>query len=102
MAGGDHNVKHPELLAWYRSYNEEKCRYSVFICCVVRYWYTREEAITPKSLIGKRKIKTEIRENGRVCTVCGVFKFQSWFSPYGRRDITIIGNIYENPELIEQ
>ena len=27
-------------------------------------------------------------------------EFKAWFSPYGRRDVVIIGNIYENPELI--
>lgn len=27
-------------------------------------------------------------------------EFQAWFSPYGRKDVTIIGNIYENPELL--
>ena len=29
-------------------------------------------------------------------------EFKAWFSPYGRVDVVIIGNIYENPELIEQ
>ena len=27
-------------------------------------------------------------------------EFKAWFSPYGRRDVIIIGNIYENPELL--
>ena len=27
-------------------------------------------------------------------------EFQAWFSPYERRDVVIIGNIYENPELL--
>ena len=27
-------------------------------------------------------------------------EFKAWFSPYGRRDVVIIGNIYENPELL--
>ena len=79
MAWGDHNVKYPELLAWYRSYEWEKCKYTVFMSRVIRYWYSKEEAITPKSLLGKRKIKTEIREDGRVCTVCGKFKFRDEF-----------------------
>lgn len=29
-------------------------------------------------------------------------EFKAWFSPYGRIDVVIIGNIYENPEIIEQ
>lgn len=29
-------------------------------------------------------------------------EFKAWFSPYGRRDVVIIGNIYENPELVKQ
>jgi len=27
-------------------------------------------------------------------------EFKARFSPYGRRDVVIIGNIYENPELV--
>ena len=27
-------------------------------------------------------------------------EFKAWFSPYGRVDVVIIGNIYVNPELI--
>lgn len=80
MRGGDHNVKYPELLAWYRAYEWEKCKYRIFMSRVIRYWYSKEEAITPKSLIGKRKIKTEIREDGRVCTVCWQFKFRDEFA----------------------
>lgn len=29
-------------------------------------------------------------------------EFKAWFSPYGRIDVVIIGNIYENPELLKQ
>ncbi len=79
MRGGDHNVKYPDLIHWYRSYDGEKCKYIVFMSRVIRYWYSKEEAITPQSLHWKHFIKTEIRENGRECTACGKFKFRDEF-----------------------
>lgn len=79
MAGGDHNVKYPDLVHWYRSYEGAKCSYWVFYGRVVRYWYPKEKAISPITLLRDNN-KTEVRENGRICTVCGVFKLRDEFA----------------------
>ena len=79
MRGGDYNVKHPELLSWYRSFEGEKCSYSVFFGRVVRYWYPKEKAISLTTLL-RNNNKTEVRENGRICTVCWQFKFRDEFA----------------------
>lgn len=79
MAGGDHNVKHPDLVHWYRAYEWEKCKYSVFIGRVIRYWYPKERAISPITLL-RDNLKTEVRENGKICTVCGIFKLRDEFA----------------------
>lgn len=79
MAGGDHNVKYPDLVHWYRSYEGAKCFYWVFYGRVVRYWYPKEKAISPITLL-RNNNKTEVRENGRICTVCWQFKFRDEFA----------------------
>lgn len=72
-------IKYPDLLDRYHTYEGEKCSYLVFLGRVVRHWYPKEEAISPKSFLWKWKIKTEIKEDGRVCTVCGQFKLRDQF-----------------------
>lgn len=72
--------KYPELIAWYRDYEWEKCSYKNFFFRVVRYWYPKEKAIKKRSYKWSYMIKTEIRDEGRVCTNCLKFKLWSEFA----------------------
>ena len=47
-------------------------------------------------------MKYKVMRDDKVAWFLFEDEFKARFSPYGRVDVVIIGNIYENPELIEQ
>jgi len=72
------HLKHKELNKWYREQEGEKSNYRVFIGRVIRYWYSKEEAI--KKEPKPKKSKTLINEKGRVCLKCWIFKERDNYS----------------------
>ena len=75
-----YHIKRKEQLNYYHSYVWDKCSYPVFFARIHKHWYSYEEAINPESMKWKHMIKTEIKEDWRVCTKCLVFKPRNKFS----------------------
>lgn len=73
-------LKYPDLIHYRKSYEWEKCKYVTFISRVIYYGYDLEIAVSPKTFFWRHRIKSEIREDGRVCTMCRVFKLWDQFS----------------------
>ena len=77
-----HNLKHKELYEWYNQQDNPKCKWTVFASRVVRYWYTKEDAINPKKLdrgklgsdLRHKQYKSIVDSNGRVCRKCWEYK----------------------------
>lgn len=74
------NVKRPELVDFYHSYDKEKVSYSVYFARVKQQWMSKEEAIKIKQLKWKHMIKTLIDLDWRVCTHCMQYKTWDKFS----------------------
>jgi len=75
------HVKRSELLMRYRNYKKEKCKQSVFIARVTRYWYSKTKAIRLWDCRDwKHLLKSEIKEDWRVCVRCWQFKPWDLFS----------------------
>lgn len=72
------NIKHPHLIEYWQDYKLEKCKYSIFLTRVVRYWYSLENAIDPKKI--KKKLKTFFDKDWRVCNTCWEYKLRKEFS----------------------
>lgn len=75
----DNNIKYPDLVAYYRGYEWDKCKYTCFFARVIR-WIPNNKAILPESLRWKHNIKTKITNDWRVCTKCLEFKTRDKFS----------------------
>lgn len=75
------NVKRHELLKRFHSCNKPKCKQTVFIARVTKYWYSKTKAIKPWDMrSGTHRIKTEIKQEWRICTRCGLFKLWDQFA----------------------
>ena len=77
------NLKNKELYERYQKQDDPKAKRSVFASRVLRYWYSKEDAINPESLLKEWKRKrywTIIKENWRVCSRCKKFKIREEFS----------------------
>ena len=71
-------LKHKELNQYYHDYTWEKTTYNTFINRVIRCKIPKEKAI--KKWMIKRKPKTVIKSDWRVCTQCLQYKYWSYFA----------------------
>ena len=73
------NLKHKELYERYQKQDDPKAKRSIFANRVLQYWYSKEDALNPESLIKEERRKrywTIITENWRVCSRCK--KLKAW------------------------
>lgn len=65
-------VKDKVVYDYYHNYDKEKPKYETYMQRIVRFGYSKEEAILLKD--NREKSKTLISEDWRVCTKCKIFK----------------------------
>lgn len=70
------NIKHPELVEYYHSYQWDKAPYRDFFARVTRWCYSTEEAIR-KDFKKPNPRNSEYDDNGRICRDCNKYKPRS-------------------------
>lgn len=75
-------TKRPELHERYDNQPQPKATRNNFRERVLKYWYTRQEALTPKRELRRQKRNEHIvrDENWRVCSICKTYKPRDEFS----------------------
>ena len=75
-------IKNIELYKRYKEYVWEKPKRPTFRERVLKYWYTKREAIDPKRDIRRSKRNKHIKrdEKGRVCNSCNEYKEREEYS----------------------